>query len=83
MDAVQQLEVAFLGSPAAGLIDFHAERLQQSSFLKPNVQPPQVYTSSLSVPPPQMIPIVGLNAPLPKKASDEKTDRIATTASDF
>ena len=83
MDAVQQLEVALLGSAAAGLIDLLTERLQQPSYLKPNVQPLQVYTSSTSAPPPQMIPTVGLNTPLPEKTSDEKTDRIATMAPHF
>ena len=38
---------------------------------------------SPSAPPPQMIPIVRVTTPLPKKASDEKTDRIATRALDF
>ena len=65
-------KVALLGSLAAGLIDLLTERLQQSSFPNPNAQPPQVYISSLSTPPSQMIPIVGLNVPLSEKMSDEK-----------
>ena len=54
MDAVQQLEVALLGSPASGLIDLLAERLHPSTIpTTPNVQPPQAYTISkqMALPP--------------------------------
>ena len=76
---MQQLKVALLVSPASELIDLLAKRLQQSPLpMKPNVQLPQVYMSSPSAPPPQMIPIVGVTAPMPEKASDDETDRHAT-----
>ena len=81
VDAMQQLEVALLSSPASGLIDLLAERLPQSPFLmKPTVQPPHVYTSSPSAPPPPTIPIVGVTTSMPEKTSDDKTDKSVTTA---
>ena len=81
MDDMQQLKVALLSSPASGLIDILVERLQQSPLpMKPNVQLPQVYTSSPSAPPPQTIPIVGVTSPMPEKASDNETDRAVTMA---
>ena len=55
VDDMQQLEVALLGSQASGLINLLAERLPLSPFwMKPTVQPPHVYTSSPSAPPPQL-----------------------------
>ena len=82
MDVVQQLEVALLGSPASGLIDILADRLQWSSFKNPNVQPSQVYTSSPSAPAPQMILIVGVTAPIPEKVSSDWTDKGVAMAPD-
>ena len=76
------------GSSFVGFSGFRPHRptcreIAVISFLKPNVQPPQVYTSSPSAHPPQTIPIVGVTTPLPKKTLDEKTDRIVTMAPDF
>ena len=54
-DAMQQLEVVLLGSPASEVVDILAERLLQSPpWIRPTVQPPHVYTSSPSAPPPQL-----------------------------
>ena len=51
VDAMQQLEVALLGSPASGLINLLAERLPLlPPAMRPTVQPPHVYTLSPSGP---------------------------------
>ena len=63
MDAIQQLEVALLCSPASGLIDLLAERLQPSQIpTTPNVQHPQAYTTTQMAPPPTSVPMVDLTS---------------------
>ena len=63
MDAVQQLEVALLGSPASSLIDMLTDRLQPSTILTTQtVQSPHINTTTPMAPPPTYAPMVGLTS---------------------
>ena len=63
MDAIQQLELALLGSLASWLIDLPSEMLQPSLIpMTPNVQHPQAYTTTWMAPPPTSVPMVGLTS---------------------
>ena len=81
-DAIQQLEVALLGSPVAQLLEvlttgmmYPASTLQQQV-----IHPPQAYTMTPMVPPPSTISIVGItNSSMPVVASS--SSRVTTPAS--
>ena len=63
MDAVQELEVALLGSLASILIDILTDRMQPSTIPTTlTVQPPHVYTATQMEPPPTSVPVVGLTS---------------------
>ena len=49
--------------------------------MRPTVQPPHVYTSTPSAPPPPTIPIVGVTTPMPENTSDDRADKSATVVS--
>ena len=61
-NAIQQLEAALLGSPAAQVLDLLTTRVMQlaSTSQKHMVHPPQAYTATPMVPPPSTIPIEGI-----------------------
>ena len=59
-DAIQQLEVALLGSPVAQLINLLATGVIASTSQRQMIHPPQAYTVTPMVPPPSPIPIVGI-----------------------
>ena len=61
VDAIQQLEVALLGSPAAQLLNLLATGVIQSASASQRqmIHPPQAYTMTLKAPPPSIMPIVG------------------------
>ena len=77
VDAMQQLEVALLGSPVAGIIDLLAIGLPQSQLpLIPTVQPPLVYTSTPLAPPPPAPPIMGVTSLTPEMTTDERAAKV-------
>ena len=79
-EAIQQLKVALLGSPAAHIIDLlmtGSSQFQPTS-ISTAVHHPQAYTSTPSAPPLTSIPVVAVTSAAPGKATDES----AATASD-
>ena len=63
-DAVQQLEVALLGSPAAQVFDLLSGGLMQtkpSTFAAPAQPCPHTYTSTPLAPPPTSVLVVGVS----------------------
>ena len=69
-EAILQLEVALLGSPAAHVIDLLvAGCMQLTLALKGNaICPPWAYTSIPVAPPPPTVPIAGVMSSLPVEA---------------
>ena len=69
-NAIQQLEVALLGSPAAQILHLLAAGMRQpaSTSQESVILPPKVYTSTWMAPPPPTIPIVGITGSLPIKS---------------
>ena len=62
VDAVQQLEVALLGSPAANVIGLLSVGLEQTKLTPQTMQPhPQTYTSTSPSPIPMVVPVLGLS----------------------
>ena len=79
-DAIQQLEVALLGSPAAQVIDLLAGGLIPSSIVAVPAQPhPGACISTPPAPPPTSIPVLGVNTtgPRPAMASTSGGDESA------
>ena len=67
VNAMQQLEVALLGPPAAQVIDLLSGRWIQTKPLPmtTSVQPhPQAYTLTLLAPAPTSVPILGVSSPV-------------------
>ena len=66
-DAIQQLEVALLGSPAAQILDQLAAGVRQLASASQGsvILPPKVFTSTPMAPPPSTIPIVCITSPFP------------------
>ena len=61
-DAVQQLEVALLGPPAASLVDLLSAVLEQTRPFLWTMQPHcQTYTSTPAVPIPVVVPVLGIS----------------------
>ena len=61
-DAVQQLEVALLGSPAANVVELLSAGLEQTKPILQTMQPcPQTYTSFPPAPIPMVVPVLGLS----------------------
>ena len=69
--AIQQLEVALLGSPVAQVVDLLAEgftQAQASTFIIP-VQPhPKFSTNTPPAPPPCLVPVEGISTSSPTQA---------------
>ena len=63
-NAMQQLEVALLASPAAQVLNLLSTGVVQSTAAsqKLMIHPPQVYTSTPKTPPPTSVPVVGLTS---------------------
>ena len=63
-DAIQQLEVALLGSPAAQIPDLLSTGVMQLTLAlqKPLIHAPQAYTSTLMAPLPTSVPVVFLTS---------------------
>ena len=84
-DAVQQLEVALLGSPAAEVVDLLSSGLSQPRTITvATAQPhPQTYTATPPAPSPASVPVVGVSksGPIPARVTIEpKSDEeIPTT----
>ena len=66
-NAIQQLEVAFLGSPSTQILDLLAAGMRQPASTSQGsaILPPKVYTSTPMAPPLPTIPIVGITSSLP------------------
>ena len=66
-DAIWQLEVAFLGSPTAHILDLLAAGMRQPALTSQGgvILPPKAYTSTLMVPLLPTIPIVVITGSLP------------------
>ena len=61
-DAVQQLEVAFLGPTAANVVGLLSAGLEQTKPILQTIQPhPQTYTSTPPSPIPMAFPVLGLS----------------------
>ena len=61
-DAVQQLEVALIGSPAANVVSLLSAGLEQTKPFLQTTQPhPQTYTSTPPSPIPMAFPLLGLS----------------------
>ena len=62
VDAVQQLEVALLGSPAADVVGLLSAGLEKTNPILQTMQPhPQTYTSTPPAPIPMVVPVLGLS----------------------
>ena len=74
-DAIQQLEVTLMGSPAAQIIDLLSGGLAQSSaattatLLTPVKHHPRNYTSTSLAPPPTSVPVEGISKAIPTSSS--------------
>ena len=81
-DAIQQLELALLGSPAAQLLNLLATGVMQlaSASQRQMIHPPQAYTVTLMVPPPSTIPIVGITNSSLSVASASSSSSEATAS---
>ena len=66
-DAIQQIEVAHLGSPALQILDLLAAGMKQPASTSQGsaIIPPEVYTSTLMAPSLPTIPIIGITNSLP------------------
>ena len=83
-DAIQQLEVALLGSPAVEVVDLLSGGLSQSGPVTVTAQlHPCTYTSTPSAPPPVSVLIVGVSkfSPIPAVSTVESKseEEIPTT----
>ena len=80
---MQQIKVALLGSPAAGIINLLAEiSLWSPPPMRQTVQPPHVYTSTHLAPPPSTILIVGVTTSMAENTGDDRADKSTTMVSD-
>ena len=82
-DAIQQLEVALLGSPAAQILDLlAAEVWQLASPSQRSVNlPPKAYTSTPMAPSPSTIPITGITSSLPIASVSSDGSEVTTSDS--
>ena len=79
-DAIQQLEVTLVGSPAAQPLDVLAIRMMHPASTRQAIHHPQAYTATPMVPPPSIIPIAGItNSSMPVVASS--SSKVPTPAS--
>ena len=81
-DAIHQLEVALLGSPAAQLIYMHSTGMRHlaSTSQPQGVQPPHVFTTTPMEPPPSTIPIRGITDPPASIATSSSSGVAAPTS---
>ena len=70
-EAIQQLEVALLGSPAVHVIDLLSAGWTQTkpAMMTTAIWPPQAYTLMPSALPPPAVPIVGVTSSAPVEVS--------------
>ena len=80
-DAVQQLEVALLGTPMAQVIGILASGLASSPQLDTPFQPhPKLYTSASPSPHPPSVPIMGISSTIPKPTIASTSVTLQTVA---
>ena len=60
-DAIQQLEVALLGSPAAEVVDLLSASLSKPAMVTSAQPCPHTYTATPPVPPPVSFPVAGVS----------------------
>ena len=80
-DAIQQVELALLGSPAANVIDLLASGWEQTRPVLMATQPhPQTYTSIPLAPAPAAVPMLSISSQI-TTASTPSDEKLPTTES--
>ena len=81
-DALQQLEVALLGSPAANVINLLVGGWEQTRPVLMAAQPhPQAYTSTPPAPAPKVVPMLGISSPITTASTPSEEKLPPTTES--